>query len=173
MMRSAVLLTFVGLLGIGAAAACAVPVPTERESACGDECGSKTTKKRKGSTTSLDGTPIEALAEDQEEPPPSVTQPGEDAGSSSSSSSSSGSTPPPDDDPPAPPPVDPTPEPPPQPVAGSCWSGTLSKYLEPGGCYQRKADGIWFQCKEKLWYRNVNNGVGPFGVCTSVYPLAN
>lgn len=58
-------------------------------------------------------------------------------------------------------------------VPGACWSATVGKHLEPGGCFQRQSDGTWFQCKGGLWYRGVNaSGTsGPHGPCTSSYPL--
>jgi hypothetical protein len=117
--------------------------------------------------------PEEALPEDQETPPPNVPRPKSptttpDASASSDASSSSIVNQLPDGSVP----VDPLPDPDPAaPPAGSCWSGTLGMYLEPLGCYARKQDGMWFQCKDTLWYRNVVDGVGPFGPCTSVHPL--
>jgi hypothetical protein len=62
-------------------------------------------------------------------------------------------------------------------ASNACWSGTLNAWVELNGCYQRKSDGIWFQCHldtasgSNLWFRNVVDGVGPFGTCTSVHPL--
>ena len=149
---------------LGGVVACAVPTTGTSPAGCDDDddkgCGasSETKKPRKTATNQL-GLPEIALEEDQETPPPKTTTMTSDAGS----------TPPPGTaPPPVPPPVV---EVPVSPVVGSCYAGTLSKYLEPSGCYQRKSDGMWFQCKDTLWYRNVSNGVGPFGVCTSIHPL--
>ena len=61
-------------------------------------------------------------------------------------------------------------------AAGSCFAGTLGQSLPQGGCYQRKQDGVWFQCHAGLWYRSVTddgdgNMSGPYGACDPSFPL--
>lgn len=52
-----------------------------------------------------------------------------------------------------------------------CYSPTMGKQMEEGSCVQSSADDVMYQCHEGLWYRNVVNGKGRYGVCTSIHEL--
>ncbi|MEZ4262603.1 MAG: hypothetical protein R3B36_26195 [Polyangiaceae bacterium] len=54
---------------------------------------------------------------------------------------------------------------------GSCWSPTMDKQMDGLSCVQSRSNGIWFQCKDGLWYRGVSGRTGPFAPCASVHPL--
>lgn len=81
-----------------------------------------------------------------------------------------------------PPPTDPAPSgnggnvplPPAKPAdagGSGCWSPTMNKTMEQGACVQSSADDVMYQCHDGLWYRNVVNGKGRFGACTSIHTL--
>jgi hypothetical protein len=173
------------LVVAGALFACA---PTEAghwtcsEDDCKDDSPQKTSKRPASSGQSL-GEPMAALPEDQEQPPEtapkSTPAPQTQNGGTVRHEGAEAGSPPDviDDDAgtwPTPPP------PPPSSVldaSNACWSGTLNAFVELNGCYQRQSDAMWFQChldtasQSNLWFRNVVDGVGPFGPCTSVHPL--
>jgi hypothetical protein len=52
-----------------------------------------------------------------------------------------------------------------------CWSPTMNKTMEQGSCVQSSADDVMYQCHDGLWYRNVVNGKGRYGACTSIHAL--
>ena len=54
---------------------------------------------------------------------------------------------------------------------GSCWSPTMDAQMEAYSCVQSRANRVWFQCKDGLWYRGVEGSEGPFAPCRSVHPL--
>lgn len=47
----------------------------------------------------------------------------------------------------------------------------MNKTMEQGACVQSSADDVMYQCHDGLWYRNVVNGKGRFGACTSIHTL--
>jgi len=47
----------------------------------------------------------------------------------------------------------------------------MNAQMEAFSCVQARSNGIWFQCKDGLWYRNVQGNQGPFAPCTSMHPL--
>jgi hypothetical protein len=150
----------------GAVAACSSADSSDGLAGCnedeGENCSTVKQPKRRASATGTNiGLPEPARPEDQiDEPSPTRT-----------SSTDGGTTPQPGSDGGTPPPPTTTVKPPPQP--NMCYAGTLNQNLPHKACYQRKSDGMWFQCNgpEQLWYRNVVNGVGPFGTCTELHPL--
>jgi hypothetical protein len=153
----------VGTLVVGGAVACG-SADSSSTAGCDEEADNCATVKDKrkprasAGTTDI-GLPEPARPEDQIDEP---------VASSTTTPLSDGGTPPPRAD--AGTSTTPT-KPPPEP--NKCYAGTLNQNLPDKACYQRRSDGMWFQCKgsEQLWYRNVVNGVGPFGACTEVHPL--
>ncbi|MDB5218216.1 MAG: D-alanyl-D-alanine carboxypeptidase [Myxococcaceae bacterium] len=64
------------------------------------------------------------------------------------------------------------PLPPSQPAdVGGCYSPTMGKTMEEKSCVQSSADDVMYQCHAGSWYRNVVNGVGRYGACTSIHTL--
>lgn len=159
-------LVFAAVVVAGGVIACGSPEWASRTASCGegeDNCVTQS-KKRSPSTTQI-GLPEPARPEDQEEPPPSEAD--GDAGAMALSNDDAGTSSPPSTSPSAPT----------LNASNACWSGTLSAWVEVNGCYQRKSDGIWFQCgfdtpsQSNLWFRNVVDGTGRFGLCSSLHPL--
>jgi hypothetical protein len=146
--------------------ACSAPELRRRAPACSegdDDCASKRQTSRSDSSGSELGLPEPARAEDQEEPPPEALNDNvdEDGGTSLRDGGDAG----------------PSLSTPTLAASNACWSGTLSAWVERNGCYQRRSDGMWFQCgfdvpsQSNLWFRNVVDGVGRFGPCSSLHPL--
>lgn len=52
-----------------------------------------------------------------------------------------------------------------------CYSPTMGKTMEEKSCVQSSADDVMYQCHAGSWYRNVVNGVGRYGACTSIHAL--
>jgi hypothetical protein len=155
--------------------ACSAPEAPSRWTCQEDNCTTDTkANKRVDSRKTEIGLPEAALPEDQEQPPATTPTSGipKDAGTMPPEQRDGGTTGAEDHD--AGPP---TPAPPVLNASNACWSGTLQAWVEVSGCYQRKSDGMWFQCgfdtssQSNLWFRNVVNGVGRFGPCSSLHPL--
>ena len=52
-----------------------------------------------------------------------------------------------------------------------CYSPTMGMTMEEKSCVQSSADDVMYQCHAGSWYRNVVNGVGRYGACTSIHAL--
>lgn len=52
-----------------------------------------------------------------------------------------------------------------------CYSPTMGMTMDEKSCVQSSADDVMYQCHAGLWYRNVVNGVGRYGACTSIHAL--
>lgn len=52
-----------------------------------------------------------------------------------------------------------------------CYSPTMGMTMEEKSCVQSSADDVMYQCHAGLWYRNVVDGVGRYGACTSIHAL--
>jgi hypothetical protein len=147
--------------------ACSAP-EARRSAVCQegeDNCAPARQKKRADPPRTELGTPEPARAEDQEQPPPRTSTPVKiegDAGETRPANGDAGTT---------------IPSTPVLDASNACWSGTLAAWVELNGCYERRSDGIWFQCgldtasQSNLWFRNVVDGVGRFGTCSSLHPL--
>jgi hypothetical protein len=154
-------------LVVSAVGACSAPEPRRQSPVCpeGEEdCAAAPRQKSRTEPSGSElGLPEPARAEDQEEPPPEASNGSvdEDGGTRLRDGGDAG-----------PPSSTPTLD-----ASNACWSGTLGAWVEPNGCYQRRSDGMWFQCgfdvpsQSNLWFRNVVNGAGRFGPCSSLHPL--
>lgn len=169
-MRSPTILLASGLVLVGCViTACSAPELRRRPSsssckASDDDCPGASSKSRTDSSDDELGLPEAALAEDQEEPPrealAATDERTSDAGTTTTSSDGGAAT------------VKPALN-----ETNACWAGTLNAFVEKNGCYQRKSDAMWFQCgfdtasQKNAWFRNVVDGVGRFGTCSSLHPL--